>query len=97
MIWGKPANSIRHRIEMRVVGSCGLVIAVLFWGLYFMNLRSRMYYHGPDWSFLGWIAAYFTVAGIGLLMLQKWAVLLGFLPPVAILITYIIGWYKHGF
>ncbi|MFZ3343053.1 MAG: hypothetical protein WA213_19385 [Terriglobales bacterium] len=97
MMFGKTASSVRQRIEMRIVGLFGLLVAVLFWGLYFMNLRSRMYYHGPDWSFLGWIAAYFTVTGIGLLLLQKWAVLLGFLPPLAILLTYVVSWYKRGF
>jgi hypothetical protein len=97
MILGKTANPVRQRIEMRILGIFGLLIAVLFWGLYLMNLRSRMFYHGPDWSFLGWIAAYFTVTGIGLLMLQKWALALSFLPPVAILVTYVIGWYKRGF
>ena len=97
MIWGKASKSLRQRIEMRIVGSFGVIIAVLFWHLYYMNFRSRMYYDGPNWSFLGWIAAYFTVTGIGLLLLQKWAVLFGFLPPIAILITYVISWYKHGF
>jgi hypothetical protein len=95
--WGNAGNSVRQRVEMRIVGSFGLITAVLFWGLFFMNLRSRMYYHGPDWSFLGWIAAYLTVTGFGLLMLQRWAILLGFLPPVAIFLTYVASWYKRGF
>lgn len=50
-----------------------------------------MLYHGPDWSFLGWIAAYFTATGIGLLLLRKWALLLGFLPAIAILVPLTIG------
>jgi hypothetical protein len=50
-----------------------------------------MLYHGPDWSFLGWIAAYFTATGIGLLMLRKWALLLGSLPAVAILVPLTIA------
>ena len=94
MFWGKAGNSPRQRAEMRIGGSFGLAIAVLFWGLYFMNLRSRTYYHGPDYSFLGWIAAYFTVTGFGLLMLQQWAVLLSFLPLIAIFLTYAISLYK---
>jgi len=62
-----------------------MLLAILFWYLYLRNLQSRMLYHGPNWSFLGWVATYFTVTGIGLLMLRKWALLLSFLPAVAIL------------
>jgi hypothetical protein len=57
--------------------------------------RSRMLYHGPDWSFLGWISAYFTVMGIGLLKLRKWALLLSFLPAIAILVPFAIAWHRN--
>lgn len=97
MILGKPVNPTRQRIGVRILGSFGLFIAVSFWCLYLMNLRSRILYHGPDWSYLGWIAAYFTVTGIGLLMLKKWAVLLSFLPAIAFLVRSAINLYKDGF
>jgi hypothetical protein len=77
---------------VRILGLLGLLIAVLFWCLYAMNVRSRIFYHGPDWSLLGWIAAYFTVTGVGLLMLRKWALLLSFLPAIAILVPLTIAW-----
>jgi hypothetical protein len=92
---GKTANTDRQRREMRVFGILELLIAILFWYLYLMNLRSQMLYHGPAWSFLGWIAAFFTVTGIGLLKLQKWAILLSFLPVIAIIVPYVIAWFKH--
>jgi hypothetical protein len=94
MILGKTTNPARQRIEMRILGIFGLLIAVLFWGLYLMNLRSRILYHGSNWSFLGWIAAYFTVMGIGLILQRKWAILLSFLPLIAILVPYVIAWFK---
>jgi hypothetical protein len=87
----QPDNPDHQRREVRILGIFGLLIAVPFWCLYGMNLRSRLLYHGPDWSFLGWIAAYFTATAIGLLMLRKWALLLGFLPVVAILVPLTIA------
>jgi hypothetical protein len=91
----QPDNPDRQRREVRILGILGLLVAVLFGALYLMNLRSRLRYHGPDWSFLGWIAAYLTVTGIGLLMLRKWALLLSFLPAFAILVPFVIAWHRN--
>jgi hypothetical protein len=51
---------------------------VLFLGA--INVRSRLRYGGPDYSFLFWIAAYLAVTGIGLIRSRKWALLLLCLP-----------------
>ena len=91
----QPDRPDRQRRDVQIFGIVGLLFAVLFGGLYLMNFRSRMLYHGPDWSFLGWIAAYFTVTGIGLLALRKWALLLGFVPATAILVGFAIAWYQN--
>ncbi len=93
---GKIANPVRQLREVRILGLVGLLIAGLFWYLYLMNLRSRILYHGPHWSFLGWIAAYLTATGTGLLMLRKWALLLSFLPAIAFLVVSLIDLYKEG-
>jgi len=59
-----------------------LFAAGIFLLLFTANLRSRIYYHAPDWSFLLWISCYCGLTGLGLLKLRKWAVLLAFLPGV---------------
>ena len=88
---GELVNTDRQRRELRILGFLGLLVAFPFWCLYGMNLRSHLLYHGPDWSFLGWIAAYLTVTAIGLLMLRKWTLVLSFLPAVAILVPLTIA------
>ncbi len=50
----------------------GAVVLVLF----FFNLRSRLHYHGPDYSLLFWVAACAEIIGIGLLFFKKWAAVL---------------------
>jgi|SRR5208282_1839303 len=82
-------------VDLGLLGILELLFVVLFGALYLMNLRSRMLYHGPDWSFLGWIAMYLAVTGIGLLMLRKWALLLSFLPAIAIVVGFAFAWYRH--
>jgi len=51
--------------------------------LFVMNVRSRIYYHGPNWSFLFWLSLYCLMTGIGLARLRKWAVMSLFLPAIA--------------
>jgi hypothetical protein len=38
-------------------GYATLILASVFLFLYLMNLRSRFYYNGPDYSFLFWLFA----------------------------------------
>jgi hypothetical protein len=67
----------------RRLGYSALILASLLLFLYVMNLRSRFYYNGPDYSFLLWLFAWAAMAGVGLLLLRKWALLLLFLPGIA--------------
>jgi hypothetical protein len=57
---------------------CSPFLAILF----LANLRSRFFYHGPDYSFLGWMCLYAVVTGIGLRSRRKWAALLFALPCI---------------
>lgn len=65
------------------LGYTAFLLASLLLFLYVMNLRSRFYYNGPDYSFLFWLFAWAATAGVGLLLLRKWALLLLFLPGIA--------------
>ena len=56
--------------------ACSVPIAVLF----LANVRSRILYHGPSYSFLGWMFIYGLVTGIGLRAERKWAAVLFAVP-----------------
>ena len=71
-------KAVFHRL-----GYAALTLASLLLFLYLMNLRSRFYYNGPDYGFLFWLFAWAAAAGVGLLLLRKWALLLLFLPGIA--------------
>ena len=73
-----------------------LFMATVFLILFLLNLRSRIYFHGSDWSFLFWIFIYCMVTGIGLLKLRKWANVLLFIPGVFEMMIFIYAmWFKH--
>jgi len=55
--------------------------------LFVANVRSRLYYHGPNYSFLFWLFLYALLTGIGVMRLKKWGVLLLFLPSIGMLIV----------
>ena len=59
-----------------------LLMAAIFLLLFLANLRSRLYYYGPNYSFLLLIFLYCAVTGFGLLWLRRWAVLSLFVPGV---------------
>lgn len=65
------------------LGYATLFLASLLLLLFLRNLRSRLYYHGPDYGFFFWLFAWAAIAGVGLVYLRKWAVILLFLPGVA--------------
>lgn len=69
-------------------------IAIFCLLLFLSNLRSRFYYHGPNYSFLFWIFIYCLLTGIGLLKLRKWAVILLFLPGTLSVVIFVYGWTK---
>jgi hypothetical protein len=62
--------------EIRAFGYLGVVFSVLLLILFLANLRSRLYYDAPNYSFLLWIAIYSGVTGFGLVRLRKWAAVL---------------------
>jgi hypothetical protein len=73
------------------LGYVTLFVAGLLLLLFLGNLRSRLYYHGPDYGFLGWLFAWAAIAGIGLLRLRKWAVILLFFPGVGTAVVILVG------
>ena len=71
-----------------------LFMAAVFLLLFLANLRSRFYYHGPNYSFLFWMFLYCVLTGAGLLKQRKWAVLLLFLPGTLSFAILIYSWTK---
>jgi hypothetical protein len=69
---------IFERLGYATLFAAGLVLL-----LFLRNLRSRFYYHGPDYGFLFWLFVWSAIAGIGLVRLRKWAVILLFFPGLA--------------
>ena len=69
-----------------------LFLAAVMLLLFLANLRSRYLYNAPNVSYLFLIScAYCFLAGIGLLRLKKWALLLLFLPGVLFIAVYAYG------
>ena len=79
---------------IKMLGRFPLFMAAIFLLLLLANLRSRVYYHGPNYSFLFWIFLYCVLTGVGLLKLRKWAVLLLFLPGILSALIFVYGWTK---
>jgi len=69
-------------------------MAAFFLFLFLANVRSRFYYHGPNYSFLFWLFLYCLITGVGLLKLRKWAILFLFLPGILSLVVFLYGWTK---
>ena len=46
---------------IQVVGRLTVFLAMILFLLFLANLRSRFYFHGPNYSFLLWMSFYFTV------------------------------------
>ena len=72
-----PANFFRS------MGLLAIALSIVFLTLFAFNLRSRLYFQGPDWGFLLWMSVYCAITGAGLLRFRKWAVLLSFIPAMA--------------
>ena len=71
-----------NSVLVRTVGCVTLVLAGVLLLLFLMNVRSRIYYHGPNYGFLLWMFLYCVTTGVGLLRLRKWAVIVLFLPGI---------------
>jgi hypothetical protein len=56
----------RNTESVRAIGQLTLVPSGALFLLYLGNLRSILYFGGPNWSFLLWLVAYSAFAGIGL-------------------------------
>jgi hypothetical protein len=68
--------------SVRQAGQFAIIGSIVFLALFAANLRSRFYFHGPDYGFLFWISLYCAVTGVGLIRFKKWAVLMAFLPAL---------------
>jgi hypothetical protein len=88
--------SAKTNFLIRISGRFTLFMAAVFLLLFLANLRSRRYYHGPDYSFLFWMFFYCLLTGIGLLKLRKWAVLFLFLPGILSIAIFVYGWTKDA-
>ncbi len=84
--------SEKSNLLIRIVDRLALFMAAVFLLLFLANLRSRIYFHGPDYSFLFWMFLYCTVTGLGLLKLKRWAILLLFLPGILSIVIFAYGW-----
>src|SRR6516225_4872938 len=78
------------------LGYATVLVAALFLLLYGMNLRSRFYYHGPDYGFLFWWFAWAASASIGLMLQRRWAVVLLFFPGIAFSVVLCTGIVKSS-
>jgi len=77
---------VRPSADMsRAIGNVTLACSAVLLALFLANLRSQFLYHGPDYSFLGWISVYAAVTGVGLRRSFKWAAILFAFP------CYILG------
>jgi len=75
----------------RVMGWITLLCSVPLGALFIANLRSRLIYHGPNYSFLGWMCLYTIVTGIGLCLSRKWSAILFAFPCYIAGLFLIIG------
>ena len=78
------------------LGYATLFLASLLLLLFLRNLRARLYYHGPDYGFLLWLFALAAIAGIGLVYLRKWAVILLLLPGVATAMIILVSMFRSS-
>lgn len=86
--------SEKNNSLVRIAGRFSLFMAAVFLLLFLANLRSRFYYHGPNYSFLFWMFFYCVLTGCGLLKLRKWAVLLLFVPGILSITIFVGSWTK---
>ena len=73
----------------RAFGYFALLAAAFSFLLFLANIRARLYYGGPNFSWLGYVAAYAFMVGRGLVRMQKWAVV-SFAVPLC-LIGVVVG------
>ena len=89
---------MNNSVFFRTVGYVTLVLAGVLLLLFVMNVRSRIYYHSPDYGFLFWMFLFCAITGLGVLRLRKWGVILFLFPGVldAALVVYVCGASKQS-
>jgi hypothetical protein len=83
----KPSNPTLFR----GLGYMSLTLAAGLFFLFLANLRSRLLYHGPNYSPLLWMSTFCAAVGTGLVFLRKWAVAVFVISTVAIGVFLIVG------
>ncbi len=73
-----------HPTLFRGLGYILLAFAAVLFLLFLANVRSRLLYHGPNYSPLLWLSMYSGAVGVGLVYLRKWAVALFVISTVTI-------------
>ncbi len=68
----------------RGLGFLSIAFAAVLFLLFLANLRSRLLFHGPNYSQLLWMSIYCGCIGIGMTYLKKWAVALFTVSLVAV-------------
>lgn len=81
-------------VLIRIVGQFCLVMSAVCSLLFLANLRSRIYYHGPNYSFILWLCLYCGLTGLGLLRLKKWSVMMLFVPGICAIAIFVYAWAK---
>lgn len=75
----------------RSMGLAAMAVSTICLTLFAFNLRSRLYFHGPNWGFLFWLSLYCALTGAGLLRLKKWAALLSFIPAILYAVILVVS------
>lgn len=89
------SDEAKAHVFLVSIGQVTLFVSGVFLLLFIRNLRSRIYYHGPDYGFLLWIFLYCAMTGLGLIRLKKWAVISLFVPGILYAVILAIGLFKQ--
>lgn len=85
------SDEAKARVFLVSIGQVTLFVSGVFLLLFIWNLRSRIYYHGPDYGVLLWVFLYSAITGLGLIQLKKWAVISLFVPGMLYAVILAIG------
>lgn len=70
--------------RVKTFGYFSLLLSAAFLLLFAANSYSRAQQYAPNWSWLGYIALYALVVGIGLVRIHKWAIVIFVLSLLAL-------------
>ena len=77
----------RRSSKDRVVDDLSLwlfLLSAAFALFYFANMRARIYFHAPNYGFVGAVALYLFVTALGLLARRRWAIILMSAPCLVV-------------